>query len=43
MVRSRKIPFFLENATVVATTAQGGNKKKCISLPQVSFSCHREA
>ena len=29
--RPRKIPFFL-NATVVATTAQGGSKKKCFSI-----------
>ena len=29
-----KYPFFPENATVVATTAQGGSKKKCISLPK---------
>ena len=34
MGRSRKIPFFSSNATVVATTAQGRSKKKCISRPK---------
>ena len=29
-----KFPFSFKNATVVATTAQGGSKKKCISLPE---------
>ena len=29
-----KYPFFLKNATVAATTAQGKSKKKCISLPK---------
>ena len=27
--RPRNNPFFLKDATVVATTAQGGSKKKC--------------
>ena len=29
--RPRKKSLFSENATVVATTAQGGSKKKCFS------------
>ena len=29
--KAKKKSLFPENATVVATTAQGGNKKKCFS------------
>ena len=32
--RQEKFPFSFKNATVVATTAQEGSKKKCISLPK---------
>ena len=28
------VAFFLRNATGVATTAQGGSKRKCLSLPK---------
>ena len=30
----QKYAFFLENATVVATTAEGGSKKKCLYMPK---------
>ena len=32
--RQEKFAVSFKNATVVATTAQGGSNKKCISLPK---------
>ena len=32
--RSRKILFVPEDVTVGGTTAQGGSKKECISMPR---------